>query len=182
MRWIQSIISIVLVLSVISCAGNPVNGEHYMAYLMTIESQEKARATAKPLVDLKLDGSGRLQAIAMSQPMVHREVKEFKPMGDPTSMAWARTTERLIGLTGILGGIYLTGQALEGIVDSVGSTTYTNSFNASGGNLANMPGLESAPGLQQIGDNAMLTGGDSGLFTNTAEPYVYDFSAVPTPF
>lgn len=94
----------------------------YAAYTATVQAQ--LTAAQKPLVDIKVDADGRISAIVMNQPPKYIQVEQKNP-----HPAW-RVAGSLVRVCGIVGGIWATGEALEGVLGaSSGTSTYINSAN-----------------------------------------------------
>lgn len=85
-------------------------------------------ASIKPLMDLKLTPDGKVAQITMNQPPQPyiRQPNE-----------WARVVEKLIGAAGVFGAIWAGGQALEGIVDSIGKNAGTHVSGSAGAFVGN---------------------------------------------
>lgn len=116
---------IIFVFSITGCStlgGLKTVDPNYQAYTATIQAQ--LTAAQKPLVDIKVDKDGRISAITMNQPPRHIAVEQKNP-----HPVWGVTTS-LIRACGVVGGIWATGEALEGVIEAAsGNTTNMNSFN-----------------------------------------------------
>lgn len=110
-----------------SFGGAKVVDPDYQAYATAIQAQ--LTAAQKPLVDIKVDADGRISAITMNQPPRYIQVEQKRP-----HPVWA-VTSSLVRVAGVVGGIWATGEALEGVISaSTGTSTYTNSANNNSGN------------------------------------------------
>ena len=95
------------------------------AYIQYLDAK-KAQVTAerKPLIDLTLTPDGKLAAIKMYPQPPQVDIQQEK---DHPGYALAGAVVRIAG---IIGSIFVAGEAIEGIVDaSTGDSSYINSAN-----------------------------------------------------
>ena len=125
-----------LTMMTMGCAGNRTLDPNYLAYSQNVQAQVQAQAKQPPLIDLSVSADGKIEGLKVYVPPENINVEQYRrPAPHP---GWALAT-KAVGVLGVLGGIYLAGQALEGIVEASGSTTtttnYTNSGNEVGGDM-----------------------------------------------
>jgi hypothetical protein len=91
-----------------------------------------ARSQQNPMVNIEWCGQDKQQICKLQvypQPSIIPYIAQKK------DSEWVSTVNKLIGVGGVVGGIYATGSALKGIVNSVGTNAGHNindSYNTSG--------------------------------------------------
>ena len=113
------------------CAGNRMLDPNYLAYVQTVQNQQNLQAQQPPLVDLKVDDEGKIEGLKVFVPPEKITPQQYRrPAAHP---AW-KLAGKALGVVGTLGGIYLAGQALEGILEAGTGNTTNNSWGDGSGN------------------------------------------------
>lgn len=124
------VLIIISIFWITGCAGN----DSYVRYLATTEHQ--INAERKPLLDLTLDKDARITNIKMYPAPRYIKIEQEK---DHPIYALGGA---LVRVCGIVGSIFVAGEAIEGIVEaSTGNVVYSNSYNNNAENAGTI-GLE----------------------------------------
>ena len=103
----------------------------YNSYLDAKKAQ--IAAERKPLIELALDKDGKLASLAVYPAPQQIDIQQER---DHPGYA---VVSGLIKVAGVVGSIFVAGQAIEGIVDaSSGNSTYINSANDNSSNTGNL--------------------------------------------
>jgi len=124
-RLTSASMSLILIAVLSGCAGVQKTDPNYMLYQDAMRNQ-------RPLVSIEWSADGQKMTRLEVNPQVNLQQRQQ----DAPHPAWT-TVNRLIGAAGIVGGIWATGQALEGIVKVGNGATYVDgSYNQPGGHIA----------------------------------------------